>query len=76
MDPKAKNDGISVIKSSHRQYENPLHSGNKIIGTYFSNTMALHEALESGADEAIMMDKDGFISEGSGENIFIVKNNS
>ena len=75
MDPKAKNDGISVIKSSHRQYENPLHSGNKIIGTYFSNTMALHEALESGADEAIMMDKDGFISEGSGENIFIVKNN-
>ena len=72
MDPKAKNDGISVIKSSHRQYENPLHSGNKIIGTYFSNTMALHEALESGADEAIMMDKDGFISEGSGENIFIV----
>ena len=75
MDPKAKNDGISVIKSSHRQYENPLHSGNKIIGTYFSNTMALHEALESGADEAVMMDKDGFISEGSGENIFIVKNN-
>ena len=75
MDPKAKNDGISVIKSSHRQYDNPLHSGNKIIGTYFSNTMALHEALESGADEAIMMDKDGFISEGSGENIFIVKNN-
>ena len=75
MDPKAKNDCISVIKSSHRQYDNPLHSGNKIIGTYFSNTMALHEALESGADEAIMMDKDGFISEGSGENIFIVKNN-
>ncbi len=75
MDPKAKKDGISVIKSSHRQYENPLHSGNKIIGTYFSNTMALHEALDSGADEAIMMDKDGFISEGSGENIFIVKNN-
>tara|TARA_B100000902_G_C27279375_1_gene900784 strand:+ start:1043 stop:1963 length:921 start_codon:yes stop_codon:yes gene_type:complete len=75
MDPKAKNDGISVIKSSHRQYENPLHSGNKIIGTYFSNTMALHEALDSGADEAIMMDKDDFISEGSGENIFIVKDN-
>ncbi len=75
MDPKAKNDGISVIKSSHRQYENPLHSGNKIIGTYFSNTMALHEALDSGADEAIMMDKNNFISEGSGENIFIVKNN-
>ena len=76
MDPKAKENGISVMKSSHMQYENPLHSGNKIIGTYFSNTMALHEALDNGADEAIMLDKDGFISEGSGENIFIVKNDS
>jgi branched-chain amino acid aminotransferase len=73
MDPKAKQNGISVMKSSYQQYENPLHSGNKIIGTYFSNTMALHEALDNGADEAIMFDKNGFISEGSGENIFIVK---
>ena len=75
MDPDAKKKGISVIKSSHRQYESSLHSGNKIIGTYFSNTMALHEALDKGADEAIMMDKNGYISEGSGENIFIVKDN-
>ena len=75
MDPQSKKNGISVIKSSHMQYENPLHSGNKIIGTYFSNTMALHEAIDNGADEAIMMDKHGFISEGSGENIFLVKNN-
>ena len=73
MDPEAKNKGISVMKSSHRQYENPLHSGNKIIGTYFSNTMALHEALDNGADEAIMLDRNDFISEGSGENVFIVK---
>ena len=75
MDPQSKKNGISVIKSSYMQYENPLHSGNKIIGTYFSNTMALHEAIDNGADEAIMMDKNGFISEGSGENIFLVKNN-
>ena len=74
MDPQSKENGISIIKSSHMQYENPLHSGNKIIGTYFVNTMALHEAIDNGADEAIMMDKDGFISEGSGENIFLVKN--
>ena len=73
MDPIAKEEGISVIKSSYKQYENPLHSGNKIIGTYFSNTMALHEALDKGADEAIMMDMNGFISEGSGENVFIIK---
>ena len=54
MDPKAKHNGISVIKSSYQQYENPLHSGNKIIGTYFSNTMALHEALDNGADLSLI----------------------
>ena len=74
MDPEAKKKGISIAKSSYLQYENPLHSGNKIIGTYFQNTMALHEAIDKGADEALMMDVNGFISEGSGENIFIVKN--
>ena len=73
MDPEAKKKGISITKSSYVQYENPLHSGNKIIGTYFQNTMALHEAIDKGADEALMMDANGFISEGSGENIFIVK---
>ena len=73
MSPEAKQKGISIIKSSYSQYENPLHSGNKIIGTYFQNTMALHEAIDKGADEALMMDVNGFISEGSGENIFIVK---
>ena len=73
IDPEAKKKGISIAKSSYVQYENPLHSGNKIIGTYFQNTMALHEAIDKGADEALMMDANGFISEGSGENIFIVK---
>ena len=73
MDPEAKKKGISIAKSSYVQNENPLHSGNKIIGTYFQNTMALHEAIDKGADEALMMDANGFISEGSGENIFIVK---
>ena len=73
MDPEAKKKGISIAKSSYLQYENPLHSGNKIIGTYFQNTMALHEAIDKGADEALMMDANGFISEGSGENIFLVK---
>ena len=73
MSPEAKQKGISIIKSSYSQYENPLHSGNKIIGTYFQNTMALHEAIDKGSDEALMMDVNGFISEGSGENIFIVK---
>ena len=74
MDPEAKEKGISVIKSSYEQYSNPLHSGYKIIGTYINSTMALHEAISQGADEALLLDKNGFISEGSGENIFIVKN--
>ena len=71
MSPESKESGISVIKSSFDQYSNPLHSGYKIIGTYINSTMALHEAIQKGADEAILLDKNGYISEGSGENIFI-----
>ena len=76
MSPEAKEQGISVIKSSFDQYSNPLHSGYKIIGTYINSTMALHEAIQKGADEAILLDKNGFISEGSGENLFLIKNNT
>jgi len=73
MDPEAKKKGISVIKSPYQQYDNPLYSNNKIIGTYINSIMALHDALGKNADEAILLDKNGFISEGSGENLFIVK---
>jgi branched-chain amino acid aminotransferase len=72
MSPEAKINGISVIKSSHPQFNNPIHSNNKIIGTYVNSTLALHEAIDKGADEAILFDSEGNISEGSGENIFIV----
>jgi branched-chain amino acid aminotransferase len=73
MSPEAKKQGISIIKSPFQQYENPLYSNNKIIGTYINSIMALHDALAKNADEAILMDKNGFISEGSGENLFIIK---
>jgi len=72
MSPEAKKNGVAIIKSSFEQYSNPLHSGYKIIGTYINSTMALREAIEKGADEALFLDKNGFISEGSGENIFLV----
>ena len=72
MSPEAKKNGVAIIKSSFEQYSNPLHSGYKIIGTYINSTMALHEAIEKGADEALLLDKNGFISEGSGVNIFLV----
>ena len=75
MSPEAKEAGISIIKSSYEQYSNPLHSGYKIIGTYINSTMALHEAIRKGADEALLLDKNGYISEGSGENIFLIKDN-
>jgi len=73
MDPEAKKKGISIIKSPYQQYDNPLYSNNKIIGTYINSIMALHDALAKNADEAILLDKNGFISEGSGENLFVVK---
>ena len=75
MDPEARVKGISIIKSSFKQYSDPLHSGNKIIGTYINSTMAVNEAIKKGADEAILLDKNNYVSEGSGENIFFVKDN-
>ena len=74
MDPDAKRNGISVIKSPYQQYDNPLYSNNKIIGTYVNSIMAVNDAIAKGAEEAILLDKNGHISEGSGENLFIVKN--
>ena len=74
MDPEAKKNGISVVKSPFQQYDNPLYSNNKIIGTYVNSIMAVNDAISKGAEEAILMDKNGHISEGSGENLFIVKN--
>ena len=71
---RSKEESISIIKSPYQQYENPLYSNNKIIGTYINSIMALHDALAKNADEAILLDKNGFISEGSGENLFIIKN--
>tara|TARA_B100001142_G_scaffold171155_1_gene170653 strand:- start:952 stop:1872 length:921 start_codon:yes stop_codon:yes gene_type:complete len=76
MDPGAKKNGISVIKSPFQQYDNPLYSNNKIIGTYVNSIMAVNDAISKGAEEAILLDKNGYISEGSGENLFIVKNSA
>ena len=73
MSPEAKKNGISIIKSPYEQYSNPIHSGYKIIGTYINSTMALHDAISKGADEALLLDKNGYVSEGSGENIFSIK---
>ena len=47
----------------------------KANGHYINSMLALNEALTSGYDEALLLDVDGFVAEGSGENIFIVRDN-
>ena len=45
----------------------------KLTGLYLNSALAKTEAIENGFDEAIMLTPDGYVSEGSGENIFLVK---
>jgi len=46
----------------------------KLTGLYVTNALAKTEAIENGYDEAIMLTPDGYVAEGSGENIFLVVN--
>ena len=46
----------------------------KIVGQYVNSILAKREALMAGYDEGIMLDSEGFISEASGENVFMIKN--
>ena len=48
----------------------------KVTGHYFNSIMALHEAQSCGYDEALLLDAQGYVMEGSGENIFIVRDGS
>lgn len=66
--------GIRICTSSFiRQQGNPILVKAKINGNYINSIMALQEAIDKGFDEALMLDSEGFVSEGSGENIFIIK---
>lgn len=46
----------------------------KLTGLYITNALAKTEAIENGYDEAIMLNSDGYVAEGSGENIFLLNN--
>lgn len=48
--------------------------GTKISGNYANSILAMHEARKKGFDEALMLDNEGYVSEGPAENIFLVKN--
>jgi branched-chain amino acid aminotransferase len=65
--------GIRCMTSSWRRVEDVgIPARAKVNGLYVNSALAKTEAQENGYDEAIMLDMDGHVSEGSGENIFIV----
>ncbi len=66
--------GIKVKISSYKRIPGALNQA-KICGNYYNSILAKLEALENGYDEALMFDTNNFVAEGSGENIFIIKNN-
>jgi branched-chain amino acid aminotransferase len=67
--------GIRVCISSWRRIgAQSLPHGAKICGAYVNSSLAKAEALEKGYDEALLLSPDGTVAEGSGENLFLVKN--
>jgi branched-chain amino acid aminotransferase len=74
MSPEATEKGIIVRTSSlTRHHVNIAMTKAKANGNYINSIMALREALQTGADEALMLDVEGFVAEGSGENFFMVR---
>ncbi len=68
--------GIRVKVSSFiKSHVNSNMSFGKVCGYYVNSLLAKREAITSGYDEAILLDTEGYVSEGSGENIFIVRGN-
>ena len=67
-------EGIRVKVSSYaRQHVNVTMARAKVATTYANSILANTEALQDGYDEALLLDTEGFVAEGSGENLFIVK---
>lgn len=66
--------GIRVkISSFIRGHVNSFLARAKVSGYYVNSQLAKREAIMNGYDEALLLDADGYVSEGSGENIFIVR---
>ena len=74
MSPEAIENGIKVRTSSYtRHHVNISMCKAKANGHYINSMLALKEALDSGCEEALLLDNEGYVAEGSGENIFIVR---
>ena len=67
-------DGIRVkVSSFTRHHVNVDMTRGKVCGYYVNSQIAKKEAIACGYDEALMLDTEGYVSEGSGENVFIVR---
>ncbi|MFT7558162.1 MAG: branched-chain amino acid aminotransferase [Flavobacteriales bacterium] len=74
MSPEAKEEGIKVRTSSYtRHHVNISMCKAKANGHYINSMLALKEALDSGCEEALLLDNEGYVAEGSGENVFIIR---
>lgn len=62
------------ISAYARHHINVAFAKGKLVGQYINSVLAKQEAKLSGFDEALLLDVNGYVSEGTGENIFIVKN--
>jgi branched-chain amino acid aminotransferase len=69
-------EGVNCCVSSWRRISSSaLPPEAKACGNYINSVLAKLEAIQNGFDEAILLDQYGYVSEGSGENIFIVRDN-
>ncbi len=67
--------GIRIRTSSYtRNHVNSTMCKAKANGNYINSILALQEALAAGYDEALLLDHEGYVAEGSGENLFMVRN--
>jgi branched-chain amino acid aminotransferase len=67
--------GIRIkVSSFTRHHVNVDMTRGKVCGYYVNSQLAKKEAISCGFDEAVLLDTEGYVSEGSGENIFIVRN--
>ncbi|MBX9633266.1 MAG: branched-chain amino acid transaminase [Burkholderiales bacterium] len=74
LGPRAIEHGIRVRTSSfQRHHVNVQMCRSKSVSTYANSILACREARADGYDEALLLDTDGFVSEGSGENVFVVR---
>ena len=74
MDPESRetrHHGAHVVLYAPSRQHHDVQA--KASGNYINSILALREAQDAGCDEALLLDSEGYVAEGSGENIFVVK---